>query len=225
MTSTRTRARTLTRRAGLAATAVAAALVLAACGSDDGADTAAGAQTSPSASADTASGAHNDQDVSFAQGMIPHHRQAVQMADMAAGRASSTAVKDLASRIQKAQDPEIRTMSGWLKAWGEDVPSAAPGMDHSGGHSSGSDSSGMAGMMDPKDMDELMKASGKAFDTLFLTMMVEHHEGAVEMATTEKAKGQYGPATKLADDVVTAQTAEIEEMNKLLGMSGSKSGS
>ncbi|MFJ8537150.1 DUF305 domain-containing protein [Streptomyces sp. NPDC093591] len=223
MTSTRTRTRTLTRRACLAATAVTAALVLAACGGDDGPGTASGARTSPSASADA--GAHNDQDVSFAQGMIPHHRQAVEMADMAAGRASSAAVKDLASRIREAQDPEIRTMSGWLKAWGEDVPSAAPGMDHSSGHSGGhsgsSGTEGTAGMMDQKDMDELMKASGKAFDTLFLTLMVEHHEGAVEMARTEKAQGRYGPATKLADAVVSAQTAEIEEMNKLLGKSGS----
>ncbi|MDF3142518.1 MULTISPECIES: DUF305 domain-containing protein [unclassified Streptomyces] len=221
-----TNTRTLTRRAALATTAVTAALVLAACGGTDHSDTASGGHTSPSASAgataDAAAGAHNDQDVSFAQGMIPHHQQAVQMADMAAGRASSAAVKDLASRIQKAQDPEIRTMSGWLKAWGEDVPSAMPGMDHSGGHSGGSGGSGdMAGMMDQKDMDELMKASGKAFDTLFLTMMVEHHEGAVEMATAEKTKGQYGPATKLAGDVVTAQTAEIAEMSKLLGKSGS----
>ncbi|MDC0770511.1 DUF305 domain-containing protein [Streptomyces sp. HD] len=213
MTSTRT----LVRRAALAATATAAALVLAACGADSS-DASSDAQASPSASAEATAGAHNDQDVSFAQGMIPHHQQALQMAEMAADRASSAQVKDLAERIRKAQDPEIRTMSGWLKTWGEDVPSAMPGMDHSGGHGSGS--SGMAGMMDQKEMDELMKASGKAFDTMFLTMMVVHHEGAVEMATTEKAKGEYGPATKLADAVITAQTAEIKEMNKLLGKNG-----
>ncbi|WP_405595195.1 DUF305 domain-containing protein [Streptomyces sp. NBC_01092] len=208
-----TRTRPLVRRAALAATAVTAALVLAACGGD-GSDTAAG----PSASSSASAGAHNDQDVSFAQGMIPHHQQALQMAETAADRASSAEVKDLAARIREAQDPEIRTMSGWLKSWGEDVPSAAPGMDHSG-HSGGG--SGMAGMMDDKDMAELTKASGKAFDTLFLTLMVEHHEGAVEMARTEKAEGRFGPATKLADAVVTAQSAEIEEMNKLLGKTGS----
>jgi uncharacterized protein (DUF305 family) len=208
--------RTLVRRAALAATAVTAALVLAACGGDGGSDTAADAPASSSAGEEA--GAHNDQDVSFAQGMIPHHQQALQMAEMAAGRASAAEVKDLASRIRQAQDPEIRTMSEWLKAWGEEVPSAAPGMDHSGGHGAGS---GMAGMMDDKDMDKLSKASGKAFDTLFLTLMVEHHEGAVKMAETEKSDGRYGPATKLADAVVTAQTAEIEEMNKLLGKTGS----
>ncbi len=208
MTSTRT----LVRRAALTATAATAALVLAACGGDGGSGSAApaGKPSSSSAAAD----AHNAQDVTFAQGMIPHHQQAVQMAEMAADRASSAQVKDLAARIEKAQAPEIATMSGWLKTWGEDVPSATGGTDHSGGHSGGS---GMAGMMDDKAMDRLMKASGKDFDTLFLTMMIEHHEGAVEMATTEKEKGEYGPAGELADAVVTAQSAEIREMNKLLG--------
>ena len=218
MTSTRT----VVRRAALAATAVTAALVLTACAGGDHPDTASGAHPSPSTSADATAGAHNAQDVSFAQGMIPHHRQAVEMAGLAADRASSARVKDLAARIEKAQAPEIRTMSGWLKSWGEDVPSDAPGtdgMNHSGGHGGSSRTAGMAGMMDQKDMDKLAKSSAKAFDSLFLTMMVEHHEGAVEMAEAEKAKGKYAPATALADDVVTAQTAEIEEMNKLLGKS------
>lgn len=205
----------LVRRAALGTTAVTAALVLAACGSDNGSDTGSGTQTSASASAEDTAGAHNDQDVSFAQDMIPHHQQAIQMSRMAASQASSAEVKDLAARIEKAQDPEIETMSGWLESWGEDVPSSMPGMDH-GGHSGSSD---MPGMMDTEDMDELMAASGKGFDTMFLTMIVEHHEGAVEMATTEKDKGQYGPAKELADDIITAQNAEIEEMNKLLGKS------
>ncbi|MFF5155991.1 DUF305 domain-containing protein [Streptomyces sp. NPDC000348] len=212
MTSTRS----LIRRAGLVATAVAASLVLAACGGDGGSDSGSAAQTSASAGAEDTAGAHNDQDVDFAQGMIPHHQQALQMARMAAAQASSAEVKDLAARIEKAQDPEIETMSGWLEAWGEDVPSSMPGMDHGMDHSGGSD---MPGMMDTEDMDQLMDTSGKDFDTMFLTMMVEHHEGAVEMATTEKEKGRYGPARKMADDIITAQNAEIEEMNELLGKS------
>ncbi|MEW2512087.1 DUF305 domain-containing protein [Streptomyces sp. NPDC046870] len=211
--------RTLTRRAALAAVAVTGALVLAACGGDDGASgghTGHGPSAAASASA-TASGsadprasatAHNAQDVSFAQGMIPHHRQALEMAKLADGRASSARVKDLASRIEKAQDPEIRTMTGWLTSWGEQVPMA--GMDHSG-------HSGMSGMMSEADMTALEKATGKDFDTRFLSMMVDHHEGAVEMATTEKEKGQYGPARTMADAIVTAQNAEIEEMRRLLG--------
>lgn len=231
---------TRNRRAALAATAVTAALVLAACGNDS--DTAgSGHQShgsaSPSAST-TAAGAHNAQDVSFAQGMIPHHQQALEMARLAATRASSAKVKDLATRIEKAQDPEIRTMSGWLKSWDEKMPSGSstgsgvPGMDHSGmpgmdessmpsmpgmDHSAMSGMPGMPGMMDGKDMEKLEKASGADFDTMFLTMMVEHHRGAVEMATAEKTKGRYGPARDMADDIVTGQTAEITEMNKLLG--------
>ncbi|MCX5096661.1 DUF305 domain-containing protein [Streptomyces sp. NBC_00365] len=211
--------RTLTRRAALTATAVTAALVLAACGNDS--DSASSghqghSSASSSASADATTAAHNAQDVSFAQGMIPHHQQALEMAKLAADRASSAEVKDLAARIEKAQDPEIQTMSGWLKSWGKDVTTSdssmesMPGMEHSA-HSD------MPGMMDSKDMDELEKASGADFDTMFLTMMIEHHKGAIEMATTEKDKGKYGPATSMSDGIITAQTAEITEMNKLLG--------
>lgn len=212
MRNTRT---SMARRTALVTTTVTAALVLAACGgnSDSGSGghdshASASASSSPSSSA----AAHNAQDVSFAQGMIPHHQQALEMAKLASGRASSAKVKGLASRIEKAQDPEIRTMSGWLRSWGETVPSAMPGMDHSA-------HSGMAGMMDSKDMARLEKASGAEFDTMFLTMMIEHHKGAVEMAGTEKAKGAFGPATSMAGDIATGQTAEITEMNKLLGKS------
>jgi len=211
MRNTRT---SMARRTALVAATVTAGLVLAACGSD-GDDSGSGSGgTAPSSSASSAA-AHNAQDVTFAQGMIPHHRQALEMARLAAGRASSTKVKDLAARIEKAQDPEIETMSGWLKSWSEDVPASAesmPGMGHSA-------HSGMAGMMDSKDMAALKKASGADFDTMFLTMMTEHHKGAVEMAGTEKDKGGYGPAKAMADAIVTAQTAEITEMNKLLGKS------
>ncbi|MER6533525.1 DUF305 domain-containing protein [Streptomyces sp. 900105755] len=203
MTSTRT-------RAVLVALTATAALALTACGSgDDGADAAhASHSAAAGATASATAGAHNAQDVSFAQSMIPHHQQALEMAGLAVDRGSSAQVRGLAARIEKAQDPEIRTMTGWLKAWGEDVPMA--GMDHSG-------HAGMAGMMSDKDMTMLKQARGTDFDSMFLTMMVEHHRGAVEMAGIEKAKGAYGPATSMADAIVTAQNAEIKEMNKLLG--------
>ncbi|WP_069763762.1 DUF305 domain-containing protein [Streptomyces sp. LUP47B] len=198
------------RTTRFAALTVSAVFALAACG---GGDDSGSAASSPSVSAETSAGAHNTQDVSFAQGMIPHHQQAVEMAELADGRAASAQVKDLAARVEKAQGPEISTMSGWLKAWDEKVPESMPGMDHSG--MEGMD--GMAGMMDSADMDKLKKASGKEFDSMFLTMMVEHHKGAVEMATTEKAKGEYKDATAMAGDIVTSQNAEISEMKKLLG--------
>ncbi|MGW8743141.1 DUF305 domain-containing protein [Streptomyces sp. NPDC055794] len=216
--STRT---TRTRRiAAVVATAVAA-FVLAACGGDGGGGhegshgAASASATDPAGPAGNEAGeqAHNAQDVAFAQGMIPHHRQALEMARLAADRSATPEVAGLAARIEKAQDPEITTMTGWLKTWGEEVPEptgSRAGMDHSA-------HSGMPGMMDGQDMTELEKASGRTFDTRFLTMMVEHHEGAVEMAGTEKAEGRYAPAKALADDIVTAQQAEITEMNRLLG--------
>ncbi|MFE9903665.1 DUF305 domain-containing protein [Streptomyces achromogenes] len=209
--------RTLTRRAALATAAVTSALVLAACGgnSDDNGEGGTGhtghgafaASATPSAPA----GAHNAQDVAFAQGMIPHHQQALQMAELAADRASSARVKDLAARIEKAQDPEIRTLTGWLKAWGEQLPMA--GMDHSG-HTG---MSGMSGMMSEADMAALKKATGRDFDNRFLSLMTEHHQGAVEMAATEKRKGRSGDAKAMADAIITAQDAEIKEMKQLLG--------
>lgn len=205
--------RKLIRRTVLAATAGAAALVLTACGGGGHDMGSMGSDPSPSASASAKAGEHNDADVDFATEMIQHHRQAIEMAEMAADRASSQEVKDLATKIKGAQDPEIKTMSGWLTSWGEEVPADMSGME---GHDM---SSGTPGMMSSEDMDKLEKASGAEFDKMFLDMMVQHHEGAIEMAKTEKADGKYGPATKLADDVVTAQTAEIEQMNKMLGKS------
>uniref|UniRef100_A0AAU2K4F4 DUF305 domain-containing protein n=1 Tax=Streptomyces sp. NBC_00049 TaxID=2903617 RepID=A0AAU2K4F4_9ACTN len=207
--------RSLTRRTTALAAVAAAAVVLAACGANDGADSAHsvhGAATPPAATApggQGANGEHNTADSAFATGMIPHHRQAVEMADLAATRAGSAEVKKLAAEIKQAQDPEIRTLSGWLTAWGEPVPAADGGH---GGHS-------MNGMMTAEEMDRLDKASGKAFDTAFLTMMVKHHEGAVTMAEAERSGGAYQPAKDMAGAIVTSQSAEISRMKAMLGTS------
>jgi uncharacterized protein (DUF305 family) len=205
--------RSLIRRAAAVAAASTAAIVLAACGSSD--DSSAGHDghsktTQPSASASASQGQHNAADVSFAQGMIPHHRQAVEMADLATTRAELAEVKKLAEEIKNAQDPEIKTMSSWLTSWGEKVPAAGDSSEHAG-HS-------MPGMMTGEEMKDLENASGKVFDTAFLTMMVKHHEGAVAMAKTEQKDGAYQPAKDMAGAIVTSQTAEITQMNKLLGM-------
>lgn len=206
------------RRLALVVATAASAVVLAACAGNGSADHSGhGSSAKPTASsgASTPSGAHNAADVAFAKGMIPHHRQALEMAELAATRASSSQVKTLAAKIKQAQDPEIKTMSGWLTAWGEQVPEEMPGMDHSA--MPGMDHSSMPGMMATKDMDALKKESGKDFDTSFLEMMVAHHQGAVKMAGVEKNKGTYGPAATLADAVIKGQSAEIAQMNKLLG--------
>ncbi|NWF24697.1 DUF305 domain-containing protein [Streptomyces sp. PKU-EA00015] len=204
--------RSLIRRATAVAAAATAALVLAACGgngNDSGAAHNGRDTASPSASAPAQQGDHNAADIAFAQGMIPHHRQAIEMADLAATRAESAEVKKLADEIKKAQDPEIKTLSGWLTSWGEQVP--AEGAGH-GGHD-------MSGMMTAEEMKQLESSSGKAFDTAFLTMMVKHHEGAVAMAKTEQADGTYQPAKDMAGQIITSQSAEIARMNTLLGKS------
>ncbi|MFH8442493.1 DUF305 domain-containing protein [Streptomyces sp. NPDC018026] len=216
------RKRSLMRRTAAVAAAGAAALVLAACGGsgDDGGSAGHGghaataspsAPASSSASASASQGQHNAADVAFAKGMIPHHRQAVEMADLAPDRARSAEVKKLAADIKKAQDPEIRTLSGWLTSWGEDVP-AEGAMDHST-----HDMDDMGGMMTAEEMTELENASGTAFDTAFTEMMIKHHEGAVDMAKTEQADGAHGPAKKMAGEIIDSQSAEIEQMNALLG--------
>jgi uncharacterized protein (DUF305 family) len=217
---------TLMRRTAWVTATATAALILSACGGDNSSSSGVheGHNAAPSgtsaASADATAGAKNPQDVRFAQGMIPHHQQAVEMARLAPGHASSPKVKDLASRIEKAQDPEIRTMTDWLKSWGEPVsPSWSPSPMESMPGMSPSAHYGMPGMMTAKDMDALKKASGRDFDTKFLTMMVEHHKGAVDMAATEKDEGEYGPAKAMAAGIITGQNAEIAEMNKLLGKS------
>lgn len=154
----------------------------------------------------------NDADVSFAQGMIPHHQQAVEMAMLAEDRATSPEVKELAASIQAAQDPEIETMTDWLNSWGEEVPDDdMGGMDH--GDMSGDD---MSGMMSADDMGELEASDGSMFDQMFLTMMIEHHEGAIEAAQTEQAEGENPDALALAEKIEADQTAEIETMQNLL---------
>ncbi len=161
---------------------------------------------------------HNAQDMSFAQEMIPHHQQAVEMSDMAVSQASSAKVKDLATRIKVAQGPEIEQMKGWLSSWGEPVAAKADGggmagMNHGGG--SKDDLAGM-GMMTDAQMKELGAARGAEFDRMFLTMMIGHHEGAVTMARTELDKGKHAPAKQLAQAIIDAQQKEISEMQGLL---------
>jgi uncharacterized protein (DUF305 family) len=147
---------------------------------------------------------HNPSDVYFAQTMIEHHEQALEMAQLAADRAGNQDVKDLASEIESAQEGEIETMQGWLDAWGEDAMSNE--MDHTE----------MPGMVSGSDMAELKQARGAAFDRLFLTSMIAHHEGAIAMARSEKADGINPDTSKLASAVIKNQTAEMRRMQAML---------
>lgn len=184
-----------------------AGLLITACGSTDAATHPMSSMpTTSSAPTTSAAADHNDQDVMFAQMMIPHHRQALDMAELAETRASNAEIKKLAKQIEAAQDPEIQTMSGWLTSWGVQVPGEdAMPMDH-----------GMPGMMSGEDMKKLKGLSGAAFDKAFLEMMIQHHEGAITMSEAEQSNGAYEPAKQLAASIIAGQSAEITTMKDLL---------
>ncbi|SOC50153.1 Uncharacterized conserved protein, DUF305 family [Blastococcus aggregatus] len=209
--------RTTARLTGIAGALVAGTLLLAGCSGDDSDATSQTSTSSGPAGASTSAAAdHNDADVAFASDMIPHHGSAIVMAQMAQDQAADQRVKDLAARIEAAQDPEIETMSGWLADWGAASSSAADdgmgGMDHGDSDDEGMDDGGMGAM----DTDALSGMSGAEFDRMFLTMMIEHHRGAVEMAETELSNGRNADAITLAESIRDSQNAEIAEMEQLL---------
>lgn len=206
-----------------------------ACGSTNSSATATTKSTAPTSiaaegtttatSATTAVG-FNAADEAFATLMIPHHQQAVAMADLAlTGSANaSAAVKDLATRIKGAQGPEIEMMQGWLTMWGAPMmtdattPMVSTGeMPMSSSATSGTTDTPMDGMMSNADLASLAASSGTGFDTMWLTMMVAHHQGAITMSMTEQQSGSNPDAKTLAGKIISAQKAEIAEMNTLLG--------
>ncbi|MDT0212501.1 DUF305 domain-containing protein [Rothia sp. ARF10] len=161
-----------------------------------------------SSSSSTTSGttdAGRSGDVMFAQMMIPRHEQAVEMADLALERPSSAEVTGLARKIKAAQGPEIATMQEWLREWR--APAAADGSEHMG-HG--------GGMMSDADMGRLGAAQGAAFDRMWLTMMIEHHEGAVVMAKDVLGTTTNPDVKAMAQAIVDGQTEEIGTMRALL---------
>lgn len=196
------------RMTAVVAVLLAGSFALVACGSDD----------STSSDGGSTSAQFNEADVQFVQGMIPHHQQAVVMAQMAATHASDPEVKNLAAEIEAAQSPEIATMTQWLQDWDKEVPSASdssmPGMEM--GDGSHMDPGDMPGMMSDADLAQLDEATGADWDQMFLTMMIEHHQGAIDAAKTEQADGQNPDAVALAKKIEAAQTAEIATMESML---------
>lgn len=190
----------------------AAAVLLTACGSDSSTDSA-----EPTAVAGTAE--FNDADVLFAQSMIPHHEQAVVMAALALDPAAnaSAEIQALASDIQAAQDPEIVLMTELLTNWGQpvDMP-GMEGMESMEGMEDMAGMEGMEGMMSAEDMDNLATLSGAQFDTAWAEMMIAHHEGAIAQAQAVKAAGSNADVQLLADQIIAAQQAEIDEMTAFL---------
>jgi uncharacterized protein (DUF305 family) len=187
----------------LASGALATALVVAGCSGTAGSGHSSMNMSGSSSSATaTAAGAHNQADISFAQNMVMHHQQAIEMADMVLGKTGVNAkVTELAQNIKDAQQPEIDTMNGWLKSWA--ASSSMPSQD-------------MGGMMSDSDMAALTDASSADAGKLFLTQMVQHHQGAIDMANQEVKTGKNTDAVALAKKIVTDQTAEIATMQSLL---------
>lgn len=185
---------------------VAGMIALAGCstGTDNGSMPGMDHGTSATSAQPSASSKDNNAaDTMFAQMMIPHHVQAVEMSDiMLAKKDLDAKITALAEDIKAAQDPEITKMTTWLTGWSEPTTMA-------GSHS-------MNGMMTSADLDKLNAAEGTEASKLFLIQMIAHHEGAVEMAKTEVTDGENTDAVALAKSIVSSQETEIKVMKDLL---------
>lgn len=194
------------RKSTITALALATTLSLAGCTS------AASEGTSPhdgqhtSAASASTSTEFNDADVMFASMMIVHHQQAVEMSEILLANTGVDAdVAALAQDIKDAQEPEIATLKGWLDDWGVDANSTdTHSMDHGDG------------MMSDDDLAQLEAADGDSASALYLEQMIAHHEGAVAMAETEVDTGLNGDAVELAQQIIDAQSDEIEQMRDML---------
>ncbi len=155
---------------------------------------------------------YSPDDITFMQDMIPHHNQAVQMAELVGDRTNRQELVDVAGRIDVSQVDEIEFMQQWLRERGEGVPDPTA---HDAMHTSHK----MAGMASPDQMADLAQAEGTAFDRIFLALMITHHEGAVKMVEEllEQPGSAYDPVLfEFTTDVTNDQAAEIERMNALL---------
>ena len=215
---------TMKRTLVFSALAVASTLALAACGEtteSDNTDATISATSTATTTAETTetttatteadgeiSADHNDADIMFAQMMIPHHQQAVEMSEMLLVKEGIPAqVVEFAQGVIDAQGPEIDRMNAMLEAWGQQPVTGDMGeMDHGG----------MSGMMSEEDMTALEDAKGTEAARLYLEQMTAHHEGAVDMARDEVADGQNPQAIALAEQVIEDQEAEIAQMQQML---------
>lgn len=151
--------------------------------------------------------AFNDDDVMFAQMMIPHHEQAIEMSDIALDPTigAGEQVRRLASQIKNAQDPEIATMKNLLTLWGKPTT-----MDSSMDHSEM-----MEGMLTLDELSALGKLRGAEFDSAWIAAMIRHHEGALSMARDLQGNGVSAELLKLAEEIITSQQAEIDAMKAM----------
>jgi len=169
--------------------------------------------TKPGSSA-TATPDWNHDDVSYLQMMIPHHGQALDLAELAATRAADPRVRALAARTEAARGPEVWLMAGWLAERGIDVPS--PDEDpHEYDHGEHGHHP-MRGLLAADDLAALADAEGPAFDRLFLDELLRHQRGAIAMADDVLATGTDPRAAEIATEVRAGQRAEVARMERLL---------
>jgi uncharacterized protein (DUF305 family) len=177
--------------------ALVAAFLLAAC------NQGGGNQDQDTASAEAAP---SDADVTFTQNMIPHHQQAVEMAELVDSHTDRPELRELADSIKSSQSQEITQMEGWLRSWGKP---ATPPEGH-GGHGD----SEMPGMVSDADMRRLMESTGTEFDLAFAETMSIHHQGAIDMAKTELKDGSLPEVTRLAQQIIDTQQDEVEQLQR-----------
>jgi uncharacterized protein (DUF305 family) len=196
----------MSRRNRTTAVLIIGALLFTACGggSHDMSDMSTGSTDTNLADSNRG---FNDADVMFAQMMIPHHEQAIELADMALDPTlmASEQVKALASQIKSAQDPEIDLMAQWLNEW--EQPLMGMSVDHS---------MTMEGMLSIDELGAIGQMNGEEFDQAWIGAMIAHHKGAIEMADTVKAEGESALVQELADAIIQAQKSEIDTLELLI---------
>jgi uncharacterized protein (DUF305 family) len=185
-------------------------LVLVSCGATSTNERTGPTGTSPAQTSQSAE--HNAADVAFAEDMIPHHRQAVDMTAWVPSRSTNPDLLVMATHISSDQQAEIRTMKGLLAQWGvQDAPGHDNSMDHMG--------MPVAGMVDGATLNMIQSLSGPSFDALWMTSMISHHQGAIAMAQNEIDQGRNPDAIQLAKMIISAQQREIAQMNHLMMVS------
>ncbi|WP_017541502.1 DUF305 domain-containing protein [Nocardiopsis halophila] len=183
---------------------------------------------------------HNEADVVYLLKMIEHHKQALDMTAMAPERVENEDVEKIADRIEDAQGPEIEAMEAWLETnvygpaegnpnyadscgltqWREGDDGVEGGGHHGGGGLEACpieiDHTDMPGMLTQDQLDDLEASDGAEFDALFVELMTEHHEGAIEMAEDVTVDGKDTDVLRMANDVIAEQQADIARMEEAL---------
>lgn len=155
----------------------------------------------------------NQADAMFTMMMIPHHEQAIEMSELVLGRDDiDPEIVELAEEIIAAQDPEIELMEQWLDDWGVPSMGGAIGGGHGGGHGDGAP----GGMMSDDDLDAIEDAEGDEAERLYLEGMIEHHEGAIDMAQDVLDDGESTDVAELAETIIETQQVEIDLMRDLV---------